>query len=50
MDKHYGNVIQKLVKEGKKGDEIEQILKSEGLPMSLNLYMYMRNQLEGNKK
>lgn len=50
IDKHYGNVIQKLVKEGKKGDEIEQILKSEGLPMSLNLYMYMRNQLEGNKK
>ena len=45
IDKHYGFVIRNLVKAGKSGEEIEQILKTEGLPMSLNLYMYMRNQI-----
>ena len=28
------------------GEQIEQILKTEGLPMSMNLYMYIRRQLE----
>lgn len=46
IDKHYGYVIQRLVEEGKNEEEIEGILKTEGLPMSLNLYMYMRRQLE----
>lgn len=46
IDKHYGNVIRHLVEEDKSEEEIERILKSEGLPMSLNLYMYMRRLLE----
>ena len=46
IDKHYGYVIKKLIKNGKNVDDIEKILKSEGLPMSLNLYMYIRRQVE----
>lgn len=46
IDKHYGYVIRQLVRKGKSMDDIEQILKSEGLPMSLNLYMYIRRQME----
>ncbi len=46
IDKHYGEVIQRLIRKGKKGEDIEQTLKTDGLPMSLNLYMYMRRQLE----
>lgn len=46
IDKHYGNVIRHLVEEGKSEEDIERILKTEGLPMSLNLYMYMRRLLE----
>ena len=46
IDKHYGYVIQQLVRKGKSMDDIEKILKSEELPMSLNLYMYIRRQME----
>lgn len=46
IDKHYGEVIQQLIHKGKNGEEIEQTLKTDGLPMSLNLYMYMRRLLE----
>lgn len=46
IDKHYGYVICQLVNKGKSIDDIEKILKSEGLPMSLNLYMYIRRQIE----
>lgn len=46
IDKHYGYVIRQLIKEGKSMDDIENVLKSEGLPMSLNLYMYIRRQVE----
>lgn len=46
IDKHYGKVIQFLVEKGKSEEDIESVLKTEGLPMSLNLYMYMRRQLE----
>lgn len=46
IDKHYGYVIRQLIRKGKSMDDIEQILKSEGLPMSLNLYMYIRRQVE----
>ena len=35
-----------LIKNGMNGEQIEQILKTEGLPMSMNLYMYIRRQLE----
>lgn len=46
IDKHYGYVIRQLVRNGKSMDDIEKILKSEELPMSLNLYMYIRRQME----
>ena len=46
IDKHYGYVIRQLVRKGKSMDDIEKILKSEELPMSLNLYMYIRRQME----
>lgn len=46
IDKHYGYVIRKMINDGKTEEEIEQILKTDGLPMSLNLYMYVRRQLE----
>lgn len=46
IDKHYGYVIQEMIRKGLDGEQIEQILKTEGLPMSMNLYMYIRRQLE----
>lgn len=46
INKHYGFVIDRLVREGKRESDIEKILKSDGLPMSLNLYLYIRRQLE----
>lgn len=46
IDKHYGYVIHQLIEEGKSMNDIENVLKSEGLPMSLNLYMYIRRQVE----
>lgn len=46
IDKHYGEVIQRLIREGNNTEEIEQILKTDGLPMSLNLYLYLRRQTE----
>ena len=46
IDKHYGFVIRNMVKAGWSSDEIEEVLKTDGLPMSLNLYMYIRNQIK----
>ena len=46
INKHYGYVIHEMIRNGLNGDQIEQILKTEGLPMSMNLYMYIRRQLE----
>lgn len=46
IDKHYGFVIRNMVRAGLSSDKIEQILKTDGLPMSLNLYMYIRNQIK----
>lgn len=46
INKHYGYVIHEMIKNGMNGEQIEQILKTEGLPMSMNLYMYIRRQLE----
>lgn len=48
IDKHYGYVIQEMIRKGLDGEQIEQILKTDGLPMSMNLYMYIRRQLEIN--
>lgn len=46
INKHYGYVIHEMIKNGMNLNQIEQILKTEGLPMSMNLYMYIRRQLE----
>lgn len=35
-----------MIKNDMNLNQIEQILKTEGLPMSMNLYMYIRRQLE----
>ena len=40
MPKQITDVKNKLL------DAAEKILKTEGLPMSMNLYMYIRRQLE----
>lgn len=44
ISKHYRQLVNKYVDKGNNNKDIENLLKTEGLPMSLNLYMYIRQQ------
>ena len=46
ISKHYCNLVKRFVQKGYDEHKISEVLKSEGLPMSLNLYMYIRQQLK----
>ena len=46
ISKHYCNLVRRYIRQGYDESNISEILKSEGLPMSLNLYMYIRQQLK----
>ena len=43
---NYCNLVRRYIRQGYDESNISEILKSEGLPMSLNLYMYIRQQLK----
>lgn len=46
ISKHYCNLVKRFVSEGWNESKIAETLKSDGLPMSLNLYMYIRQKLK----
>ena len=46
ISKHYCNLVERFVHDGWDEDKIAETLKSDGLPMSLNLYMYIRQKLK----
>ena len=46
ISKHYCNLVVQFVHDGWDEDKIAETLKSDGLPMSLNLYMYIRQKLK----
>ena len=46
ISKHYCNLVKRFIQKGYNETKISEVLKSEGLPMSLNLYMYIRQQLK----
>jgi len=46
ISKHYRKLVNRLVRENWTEEKIESFLKSDGLPMSLNLYLYIRRVME----
>lgn len=46
ISKHYCNLVEQLVQKGWDEGKIFKTLKSDELPMSLNLYMYIRQKLK----
>lgn len=46
ISKHYCNLVRRYIHQGYDESRISELLKSEGLLMSLNLYMYIRQRLK----
>lgn len=46
ISKHYCNLVRRYIRQGYDENRISELLKSDGLPMSLNLYMYIRQRLK----
>ena len=46
ISRHYCNLVDRFVRQKWKENKITETLKSDGLPMSLNLYMYIRQRLK----
>ena len=46
ISRHYCNLVDRFVRQKWDENKITETLKSDGLPMSLNLYMYIRQRLK----
>ena len=46
ISKYYCNLVNRFVNRGYSEEQFAETLKSDGLPMSLNLYMYIRQRLK----